>query len=117
MGNPANLKGACRAITASLLLLFLYTSGVRGKDLKEGIISEKVKGVVVTREGKLPVKSALVYIVKGEEETLTNGKGEFILNTWNRTPFELNIENEGFKPVRVIVNSTSETINIFLEAK
>lgn len=78
-----------------------------------GAVAQKPNPVII--EGKVlsistgqPVTQAHVFILDGEEEALTNNKGEFRIKTWQAAPFKLTAEkHEGFKPQSIIISDPS----------
>ena len=117
MVNLANKKRIPKGVIVTLSLVIWLGGGVMGKSRQDSKTRDTVKGKVVTKDAKRPVKNALVYIVKGEEETLTNEKGEFVIGTWRSVPFDLYVDIEGFILKKVIIQNTSESISILLESK
>ena len=117
MVNLANKKRIPKGVIVTLSLVIWLGGGVMGKSRQDSKTRDTVKGNVVTKDAKRPVKNALVYNVKGEEETLTNEKGEFVIGTWRSVPFDLYVDIEGFILKKVIIQNTSESISILLESK
>lgn len=44
-----------------------------------------VAGIVKDKQTGEPIIDAHVFTIKGEEEAVTNGRGEFRFETWKRT--------------------------------
>ena len=76
----------------------------------------QVKGVVVA-ENKQPVANAYLYIVKGEEEALTNAKGEFTITSNEKMPISLTIVHKDFKTATWKVNNTAQPLTITVQHK
>jgi hypothetical protein len=72
-------------IVAILLILSPGYSQVQ----KEAII---IEGKVIAESTGKPVSNAHVFIVDGEEETLTNNNGEFRIRSWQKAPVKLTVE-------------------------
>ncbi len=75
-----------------------------------------VSGVVVSENGK-PVAGVLTYITSGEEEALTNSKGEFSIRTMRSTPFVLTAEHWEYKKEAVTVSDAGKRITVRLIKK
>lgn len=67
-----------------------------------------VSGVVLADNTGKPLSNAHVYIVHGEEEALTNSKGEFSIETAKKFPVTLTAEHQGFKKFQAMVTSPGQ---------
>lgn len=56
------------------------------------VYAEVVEGTIISGKHNKPVGNAHVYIVDGEEEALTNAKGEFKIETIQKFPLVLTVE-------------------------
>jgi CarboxypepD_reg-like domain len=72
-------------------LLFLFTGYTQVQQTESVIIEGKV---VDGTTGK-PVTNVHVYIIDGEEETMTNSQGEFRIRSWQKTPLRLTVAKYG----------------------
>ena len=72
-----------------------------------------VTGTIVgkTNEG---IPDAYVYVVAGEEETLSVRDGKFSLNTWQPLPFVLVIEHSDFEKQRITIRASDKPVTIKL---
>jgi uncharacterized protein YfaS (alpha-2-macroglobulin family) len=72
-----------------------------------------LQGTVANKETGKPLANVYLYTVKGEEEAITNAKGEFRFVTWKKLPVTIHIHKEN-EEVRVVVSNPSEFIKIKL---
>jgi hypothetical protein len=86
----------------SAMLLLPFTSL-----LKPAI---RVEGTVVSDQTGKPVGFAHVYIVDGEEEALTNAKGEFKIESSKAFPVKITVEHKDFQKTSVGVSSGGRQI-------
>jgi hypothetical protein len=75
-----------------------------------------LKGIVVDAGTGLPVDKAYLYIVKGEEETLSNNKGEFTLTSWQQVPLQVTVIHRDFKRKEIKVLS-AQPLKLALEKR
>ncbi len=78
--------------------------------------TQQIKGIVISADTRQPVSNAYLYIVKGEEEALTNAKGEFIITTSEKIPV-LTVIHKDFKELKVKMNTGSQSLKILLQRK
>jgi hypothetical protein len=77
-----------------------------------------VEGKVVAESTGQPVTNAHVFVLDGEEEALTNNKGEFRIKTWQSAPFKLTVEkHDGFKRVSILIKDASAKPLIKLQSR
>jgi len=74
-----------------------------------------IKGVVLDTTTNKPVANAYVYIVKGEEESLTDKNGAFSIETWQHLPLLLTVQqaNAAVKKIKVI--TANPTLRIYIK--
>ena len=60
------------------------------------------------------ISDAYVYVVSGEEETLSLKDGKFSLKTWQPLPIVLNIEHKNFRKQQVVIRAAGTNIRIRL---
>jgi hypothetical protein len=77
----------------------------------------EIKGVVVSAETGKPLPGIYLFVTEGEEEALTNAKGEFIIKTWKPLPLVLTSQNIDYHNVKVKVTQTSGMIAVKLRKK
>jgi hypothetical protein len=73
-----------------------------------------VKGIVKDKATGLPVPRVHVFTIKGEEEAVTDKKGEFQFETW-RQAAELATEKEGYQRSVVKLNFPAPKQTILLQ--
>lgn len=69
---------------------------------------QPVSGQVVADATGKPIASAHVYIIHGEEEALTNNRGEFRIQTNSQFPLVLYVEREGYKKFQETIEAASQ---------
>jgi hypothetical protein len=92
-----------------LVLITLLTSFDKQVNNQQKIISGKI--VSGTNEG---ISSAYVYVVAGEEETLSISNGNFSLKTWQPLPLELVIEHSDFEKQKFVIKDARAPLTIKL---
>ncbi len=98
----------------NLALLFIFT----GSNLAQKTGAIIVEGKVVAANTGDPVVNAHVYILDGEEEALTNNKGEFSIRSWQKAPFKLTAEkHNGYEKTSIVITNPSIKQVIRLKAK
>lgn len=75
-----------------------------------------VEGIVINLVSRQPVINAYLYIIKGEEEAITNIQGRFKIESWQKIPFTLTVEHKGYEIFRVLINDTTKK-NMLLKIK
>ena len=97
----------------NLSLLFIFMGPYQAQ--KEAVI---IEGTVVAETTGKPVTNAHVYILDGEEEALTNYKGEFSIMSWQKAPFKLTAEkHDGYEKTSIIITNPSVKQVIRLKVK
>lgn len=71
-----------------------------------------LKGKVVMADSRKPVSNVLVYVIEGEEESLTNSKGEFSIKTRKDFPVEVTAQQLSGRKSKVKVTAQSSGITI-----
>jgi hypothetical protein len=77
-------------------------------------LPQTIAGIVYDKRNRLPLGNVLVYILKGEEESVTNIHGEFTIATWQHFPLILTIQTNGWPEIKKEVKSVSEKTIIYL---
>lgn len=93
------------------LLAFSPGQGTRAKKPVE------IKGIVVSAETGKPIPGIYLFVTEGEEEALTDARGEFKIRTWKPLPFVLTSQNINYHPVRLKITQVSGTIAVKLRKK
>lgn len=99
-----------KTITTALAIPLMFLSGSKSSYQ----ISHTLKGVVTSKESGRPVPSVYMYVVKGEEEAMTNNSGGFQLVTWQKLPVTLHIRHSDNLLLRVVVSNPGQLIRIQL---
>lgn len=74
-----------------------------------------IEGKVIDDATGKPLGKIHVYITEGEEETLTNDKGEFRIESWQKFPIKLTVNSytgSGKKIVSIQDASQKKTIRL-----
>jgi hypothetical protein len=74
----------------------------------------KLQGIVVGKDNR-PVSNAYLFVVKGEEETITGSNGQFALTTWQKFPVSLSVEHPDYKKVKLLIKDAGQKQVIKLE--
>lgn len=91
--------------------LFFFSSFIRPASERT-----MVTGIIVSDAGK-PIPGVLVYVIPGEEESLTREKGEFSIETTKKTPFVLTAEHWDYQKATVTVTDAGKRVTIKLSKK
>jgi hypothetical protein len=73
-------------------LLFIFTAHNEPVQKKEAVV---LQGKVIAYTDGKPVSNAHVFVIDGEEETMTNANGEFSIRSWQKAPFRITVEKHG----------------------
>ena len=101
--------------TALLKFAFLF--------VLSGAVAQKpaatiIEGKVVSEATGQPVTQAHVFILDGEEEALTNSKGEFRIKTWQPAPFKLTVEKiDGYRRISIVIKDPAAKQVIRLQSR
>jgi thiamine phosphate synthase YjbQ (UPF0047 family) len=71
----------------------------------------------VIGENNQAVINAYVYVIAGEEETLTVKDGQFQLKTWQPLPLTLVVEHGEFEKERILIKRHGRQIIVRLHTK
>ena len=63
------------------------------------------------------ISNAYVYVVAGEEETLSISNGNFSLKTWQPLPLVLVIEHNDFEKQRIVIRAAGKPVTIKLSER
>lgn len=81
------------------------------------LLSNTVTGIVVSEKTGKPVADAFVYVTLGEEEALTNAKGEFKITTVRKLPLTITTEHWEYKKQQLDVTETGQKLLIRLKGR
>jgi hypothetical protein len=76
-----------------------------------------VEGVIISERSGKPLVNIHVYIIEGEEEDVTNSKGEFKIQTWKKFPFTLTAQSSNYETASIVVKEASKKLLIKLKQK
>lgn len=77
-----------------------------------------ITGKVIADATGQPVTNAHVYIVEGEEETLTDHNGEFRIESWQKAPLSLTVATyQRYSKTRIIISNPAQKQLIRLKIK
>lgn len=93
-----------------ILLQTMFTTSA--PDTK--LINHSIQGVIVSKTDGKPLENIYLYAVKGEEEAISNSKGEFKFVSWQKLPLTLYVQHKDNEHVRVVVSNPKEFITIKL---
>ncbi|MET0463658.1 MAG: carboxypeptidase-like regulatory domain-containing protein [Chitinophagaceae bacterium] len=105
------LKSTLTALLFPLLLL-----PVPGQQRKIETPVE-IRGVVTNAETGKPIQGMYLFVTEGEEEALTNAKGEFRIKTWKALPLVLTSQNQEYHTVKLKVSQPETVVNVKLKKK
>jgi hypothetical protein len=91
----------------------LYLTGLLLLNLNQPV-SVKLHGIVVGKDNR-PVLNAYLFVVKGEEETITGSNGQFALTTWQKFPVSLSVEHPDYKKLKLVIKEAGQKQVIKLE--
>lgn len=105
------LKSTLAAFLFPLLAFSPAGQGTRAKNPVE------IKGIVISAETGKPIPGIYLFVTEGEEEALTDSKGEFRIKTWKPLPLVLTSQNINYHPVRLKVTQASSVISVKLRKR
>ncbi|MET0391967.1 MAG: carboxypeptidase regulatory-like domain-containing protein, partial [Chitinophagaceae bacterium] len=77
-----------------------------------------VQGRVVDESTGQPVANAHVYIVEGEEETLTGNDGGFRIESWQKAPLTLTVNNyKQYRKTSITISNPAQRQLVRLRTK
>ena len=92
------------------VMLLSYTDYLRtGPVQLQGTVTDAVSGK--------PIEKAYLYVLQGNEEILTDEKGNFTLKTWQELPFSLTIEHKDYSTSVLKITEVSRTLKIKISRK
>src|SRR4051812_37120351 len=95
---------------AKLVMLLIMAVTMSFKTASKQII---LTGEIVSGTNER-ISDAYVYVISGEEETLSLKDGRFSLKTWQPLPIVLNIEHKDFHKQQVLIRAAGNNIKIKL---
>ncbi len=85
--------------------------------IKKAAMPVEIRGVVTNVETGKPIAGMYLFVTEGEEEALTNAKGEFRIKTWRALPLLLTSQNQDYHTVKVKVSQPEALVNVKLKKK
>jgi len=73
-----------------------------------------LQGKVVDARTDKPIAKAHVYVVRGEEETLTDNNGRFRVQSWQSLPLKVSATAQGYQTVSLVVKEPGKELVIRL---
>lgn len=98
-----------KRILPLLLVMITVLTSFNNAHEQQKIISGKIIG-----EQNEGISRAYVYVVAGEEETLSLANGNFLLRTWQKLPLTLVIEHSDFGKQKFVISEIRGSITIKL---
>jgi|GEM_PF-978605 len=77
----------------------------------------ELKGVVTNAETGKPISGIYLFVTEGEEEALTDTKGEFKIRTWKPLPLVLTSQNPDYQNIKLKVTQADAVIAVKLKRK
>jgi hypothetical protein len=102
--------------TLAALLFPVMLLSTRHDQVKPGTPVE-IKGVVTNAETGKPIAGIYLFVTEGEEEALTDAKGEFRIKTWKAFPLVLTSQNQEYHNVRLKLTQAGAPVNVKLKKK
>lgn len=96
-----------KSVITLLIVLMNISSAVPVKNL-----NHSVQGVVVDKLSGTPLSNIYLYTVKGEEEAISNNKGEFKITTWQKLPLTIYVHNKDGQDISIVVTNPKQYIKI-----
>lgn len=73
-----------------------------------------LQGKVVDARNDKPIAKVHVYVVRGEEEALTDNNGRFRVQSWQSLPLKVSATAQGFQAVSLAVKEPGKELVIRL---
>jgi hypothetical protein len=98
-------------------LLFPFLALTVPGQQKKVMTPVEIRGVVTNAETGKPIQGMYLFVTEGEEEALTNAKGEFKIKTWRALPLVLTSQNQDYHTVKLKVSQPEAVVNVKLKKK
>lgn len=76
-----------------------------------------IRGKVIQTDNQQAIKKAYVYIISGEEETLSLSDGQFSIRTWQKFPIKVVVEHRDYLPASALLKKSEHELVISLKKK
>jgi len=103
-----------RSTLAAFLFPLLALSPAQESRAKNPV---EIKGIVISAETGKPLPGIYLFVTEGEEEALTDAKGEFKIKTWRPLPLVLTSQNTNYHTVRLKITQASGMIAVKLRKR
>jgi len=74
-----------------------------------------IAGTVLHQKDQKPLENIYLYIIPGEEEAVTDKKGEFLITTWQSFPVTIVVEHHQYKKKQLKIYKPCNDLIIALE--
>jgi hypothetical protein len=75
----------------------------------------EIKGTVVNFQTGKPIADVYLYVTEGEEEAVSNNKGEFRIITWRKKlPLLLTVEHPAYQKQEIKIVSLPSSVSVKL---
>ncbi len=71
-------------------------------------VSHTIEGTVLSAQTGKGLSGVHVFVVDGEEEALTNSKGEFKVQSWQKLPFQLTVEHRDHETTKLTITDPAK---------
>lgn len=76
-----------------------------------------ISGKIIHTESRKAIDNAYVYVIAGEEETLSTKEGAFKLKTWQKFPIVVVVEHTEYASREIILKKPTVELVISLDKK
>src|SRR6201989_1926089 len=104
-------------IAKSLFIFFVFVGVIFNQTSLFKQPPVYIEGTVISEQSGKPLSNIHVYIVEGEEEDVTNNKGEFKIQTWKKFPLTLTAKSSNYETANIVVKDSSKKLLIKLKSK
>ncbi len=96
-----------------LVLLALHTL-IQAQTPAKTPANYRIQGKVLEADTGKEIANAHVYIVHGEEEALTNTRGQFAIDSWQKLPLRVYVAAKGYQNNSIVVKNPRQAVTIYL---
>jgi len=102
-----------KTIVVAAVLLLSITGIAQYKKGAAAVLT----GTILSEQTGKPVANAHVYVILGEEEAVTNSRGEYRIESWQKLPVRLTVIQPDYEKIIVPVSSSTQKQVIRLRVK
>jgi hypothetical protein len=99
-----------KSLSGLFFFTLMTTTNVTGKPAQQATL----EGVVTYKATGKPASNVYLYTIKGEEEALTNERGEFRFRTGQKLPLTLYVQQDDTVKMKVVVANPARKLTIQL---